>query len=620
MRETSPVTPEPERSSRSVDGPAPGSDLDRAALPLPSRRGFLAGTAAVGGAIFGGGLLAGCGTGNDSSGKKASGRSGKNGETLFIAGFQWGPPSNFNPLGTSAAWPCGQNNVQLIYETLVRFNLLDGSLQPGLATGIKDTGPTTMSITLQKGTKWQDGKALTADDVVYTFGLAKKHPEISYATFWDYVDSIEKASATTVTVNLKKAPLNPGMVRNYLATTFILPEHIWTPIEAANKTIGNYTNLKPVGSGPYQINLRDQTQIGMVRFDGYWGKSVFGTPAPKYVLHPVYKDNTAGDLAFQNGDVDVSQQFTPQVWKMWTEKKKPISTWYDKTPYDIPGGMPMLVMNTSKKGLDNPSVRRAIAHCIDYAHIAKTAMSSYSVPAKSSVILPTGSEQKYFNDANVTKYGWKFDTKEAKRILEEDLKAKKGSDGIYKLPDGTRLGPWVVQTPTGWTDWQSALEIVVANAKSIGIDITTKFPQAPQVTQAVQNGDFDLACWSVAGVSPATPWQRFRDVLDSRGVPAPGKNAFYNYGRFKDPAVAALLDKAGTASSDAELKSALGDLDMIFMKNAPMIPLMYRPLEFFEFNRSTWTGFPDSKNPYAPPMWQGAGISWFFKIKRAGGK
>ncbi len=195
----------------------------------------------------------------------------------------------------------------------------------------------------------------------------------------------------------------------------------------------------------------------------------------------------------------------------------------------------MLVMNTSKKGLDNPSVRRAIAHCIDYAHIAKTAMSSYSVPAKSSVILPTGSEQKYFNDANVTKYGWKFDTKEAKRILEEDLKAKKGSDGIYKLPDGTRLGPWVVQTPTGWTDWQSALEIVVANAKSIGIDITTKFPQAPQVTQAVQNGDFDLACWSVAGVSPASPWQRFRDVLDSRGVPGTGKNAFYNYGRFKDP-------------------------------------------------------------------------------------
>jgi peptide/nickel transport system substrate-binding protein len=130
----------------------------------------------------------------------------------------------------------------------------------------------------------------------------------------------------------------------------------------------------------------------------------------------------------------------------------------------------------------------------------------------------------------------------------------------------------------------------------------------------VQAGDFDLAVWYVSGVSPASPWLRFRDVLDSRGVPAPGKAAFYNYGRFHDDQVADLLDRAASATG-SQLMDLYTQLDTIFMKNAPMIPLMYRPLEFFEYNTSTWTGFPNSKNPSAPPQFSGAGNSWLFELK-----
>ena len=604
----------------------------------PSRRSVLNAAAMLGVSVAGvSGLLAGCSTdvktknggtvdsnGNPKSGTSSStgssgsstGRSGKAGQTLFIAGFQWGPPTSFNPLNPGAAWPCAANQAQYIYETLVRFNLLDGSLSPGLSTGIQQKSATQMVVPLQKGATWQDGKPVTADDVAYTFTLGKTHPEISYATFWDYVDSVVATNPTTVTVTLKKKPLNTGLVLNYLATTFILPKHVWTPLEKGKKAIGDNPNMSPVGSGPYQVDSFNQQQVVLKKFAGYWGKKAFGDPKPVAIVHPIFKDNQAGDLALQNGDVDISQQFTPQVWLMWEKQKKPVSTWLKKKPYDIPGSIPMLVFNTTKKGLDNPQVRRAIASTINYAQIAATAMSEYSVPANSSVILPSGSEQKFFDAGNVAKNGWKYDVAEAKRILEQDLKATKGGDGIYKLPDGTRLGPWTAMTPTGWSDWQSALQIVASGAKSAGIDIGTQFPQAPQVTSAVQNGSFDIAVWYVAGVSPATPWQRFRDVLDQRGVPAPGKAAFYNYGRFSDPAVPGLLDTAASATGDAQ-KKAYTALDTIFMKNAPMVPLMYRPLEFFEWNESTWTNFPSATNDYAPPMFAGAGIEWLFKIKPA---
>ena len=131
----------------------------------------------------------------------------------------------------------------------------------------------------------------------------------------------------------------------------------------------------------------------------------------------------------------------------------------------------------------------------------------------------TGYESKFYDAAAVQAEGWKFDPAKAKDILENDLKAKKGSDGIYELPDGTKFGGWKLITPTGWTDWNTACEIVAKSVKEVGIDISTEFPQAPTAISRWQNGDFDLCMNSYTGVNPASPWIRFRDALDDRGVP-----------------------------------------------------------------------------------------------------
>jgi peptide/nickel transport system substrate-binding protein len=155
--------------------------------------------------------------------------------------------------------------------------------------------------------------------------------------------------------------------------------------------------------------------------------------------------------------------------------------------------------------------------------------------------------------------------------------------------------------------------------KSVGIDVVTEFPQAPQVTTAIQDGDFELACWNASGVSIVSPWTRFRDVLDDRGVAPIGKIAFANFTRFSHPDVAGLLDVVGSAGSDDELKTIYAELDSIYREGIPVIPSMYRSNGFYEYNASNWTNFPDEKNPYAPPGWTGASIGWIFGLKRVGG-
>jgi peptide/nickel transport system substrate-binding protein len=606
------TNPEIDPAGSAVDGSGPAQPWGT------SRRRFLSLTGlAMGGALIGVGAT-GCGTaqtGNSTQGGTAKGRPGASGDTLFVAGFQWGPPTNFNPVGATPQWPAAPRQSQFIYESLLRFNLIDGSLTPGLGKELQETDDQTITVPLQDGTKWSDGSELTADDVVYTFELGK-NLSVNYSSVWTYLDSVTASDPRTVVFKLKSDPYNPGSVKDAIANVFILPKAIWSKI--GEDKITAETNLKPVGSGPYLMDKADQTQVALKRNDSYWGAAAFGTPAPLAIVHPIFKSNNDGDLKLASGEIDVSQQFTAQIWKMWEDQKKPVSTWMRKKPYYLPGNLPLLIFNLNRKGLDNVKVRQAIAYAIDYPNIAATAMSSYSDPASASLIVPTGYESKFFDAAGVKADGWSFNKDKAVEILEGELNCTKGSDGIYSLPDGTRLGGWELITPTGWTDWNTACEIVAKSAKAVGIGIETKFPQAPTMQKAMQNADFDLCMYSYTGVTASSPWVRFRDAMDDRGVPEAGKTAFFNYNRFSHPDVPKLLDTAAGAKSDDEAKQAYTELDRIYREQIPVVPLMYRPLEFFEFNETNWTGFPTEENAYAPPMWQGAGISWLFKIKKVG--
>ncbi len=113
-------------------------------------------------------------------------------------------------------------------------------------------------------------------------------------------------------------------------------------------------------------------------------------------------------------------------------------------------------------------------------------MSGYSAEVQASLIMPTGAEAKFFNADDAKANGWKYDAAAAEKLLT-DAGAKKGDDGIYVL-DGTRLGPYKLITPTGWTDWNAACEIVAKSLKAVGIDCSTNFPQQAETTQAIQGG------------------------------------------------------------------------------------------------------------------------------------
>ncbi|MEO0278183.1 MAG: ABC transporter substrate-binding protein [candidate division WOR-3 bacterium] len=537
-------------------------------------------------------------------------------ETLYYAGFQWGPPASFNPFSSNPAWPVAPgNNYELVYETLFAYNLLTGRMDPILGESYKWVSLFSLEVKLRKGTKWQDGTPLTSKDVVYTFQLGKKY-SLYFSPLWNFITDVKAKDDSTIIITLNKERPHKKRVETFLGQILIVPQHIWSKIDTDEKNLKAYFNEKPVGSGPYKLLYYSPEQIVIERDDNYWGIPYFGKPAPKYIVHPIFKSNDAGNLALEKGEVDLSQQFCPEIWKMWEVKKLPISTWYRKPPYHIPASMPSLWINVNKYPLSLPQVRRALAFAINYPKIAEIAMSRYSDVVKSSLILPVGPESKYFVAEDVEQYGWKYDPKKAVEILEKELKAKKGPDGIYVLPDGTRLGPFIAECPYGWTDWMTSLEIVAESARAVGIDIRTQFPDAPVAYDHRMTGNFDLVMWTPAGgQSPSHPYLRFYEVMEIRGVPPIGQTAYWNFGRYSNKLVSALLDSAAKAENEEKLKDIYRRLNQIFMKDIPIIPLEYRPWYFYQYNETYWTGFPNEDNPIAPPTHGFAGRQVLFVIK-----
>lgn len=541
-------------------------------------------------------------------------------ETLYVNGLQWGPPTNFNLLSGNPAFPVNYGNSrELLYETLFMVNQLDGALEPLLGKSYEWTDDTTLRIELNADAKWSDGTTFTADDVVYTYELGKKY-DINWSSFWTYIQEVKADGAEAVEIKLNPDNPNKLTVLDSIELIPMLPKHIWEEIEKKNNNdltaIRKEINDNPVGTGAYKLHFYNDQKITIIRDDNYWGQKLFGKlPAPKYITHVIYKDNAAGDLAFKSGQVDVSQQFIPQVWKMW-EGGAPVKTYLKDAPYYLPGSMPSIFFNLSKAGLDNADVRRAIAMSINYDKISELAMSGYSAPMQPSLTLNSDAESKYMDQNAIKSLQWTTDVEGANALLDS-IGATKGSDGIRVL-NGTRLGPFEIECPYGWSDWNAALEIVAQSAKAIGIEIRTKFPESPVWTNDLQTGKFDIIMNTPAGgVSPSQPWNRAMTIMYSKGVAPLGEMAFWNWGRYQNDRADAIIEEIPSVSDEAKLKSLYTELNTIWLKDIPSIPLMYRPWVFDTVNESVWKGFPsEGDGTNIPPQisMDGAGIKALYQI------
>ncbi len=528
-------------------------------------------------------------------------------ETLYIGGFDWAPPSTFNPLDYDPNFPI-DGNVRLMYETLVTYNQITDKLEPMLADSFTKTD-SSITVHLDEKAKWNNGTPVTVEDVIFTFHVDSILPTPRHGN-WQYLSSVKADGNNNIVFNFASNNRNPLIILNAIAETSILPKAVFEPIIAAARDGQTYNFAKvvefkndsmPVVSGPYNLKAFSPDKIVLERNDNYWGNANHGgkQPAPKYIIHSLYNGNNHFNSAMTKGYLDVSSIFLPQIWN---KAKDGIRAWSREEPYHLPGSITTLIINQQVEPFTDPAFRRALAHSVNFEKIKSRANSNYTPAIQAGFILPFGPEARFFNKEDADKYGYTYNTEKAKEILTE-AGYTWNAEGKLLDKQGKPVRPISIECPQGWTDWEDAIKVIVESFGEVGITAEQNFVDYSEWDKNLRHCTFDLAMKTqTAELSAATPWTRFDQVMGSVALKPVGEDAFSNQGRFKNDDANLLLAKIPTITSEEELTNAYRELNKIFMETIPVLPVMYRPTQYYQFSTKHWTNFPTEENPYAPPQ------------------
>ncbi len=218
-----------------------------------------------------------------------------------------GTPRFINPL--LAVSDADRDMSDLIYSGLTRADGENG-LIPDLAEKYEISGDGMVyTFTLRPGLLWQDGEPITSDDVVFTVKQAKdpglKSPKRAN---WEGIE-VEKINERTLKFILRK-PYAPFLENTVMG---ILPGHIWKNARSERMALSEF-NVKPVGSGPYQVEKIRKDSSGIITSYVLAPNKKFalGKPHIEKLTLKFYPSKAKLLSAYSDGEIDSLGAVSPQ--------------------------------------------------------------------------------------------------------------------------------------------------------------------------------------------------------------------------------------------------------------------------------------------------------------------
>jgi peptide/nickel transport system substrate-binding protein len=385
-------------------------------------------------------------------------------------------PRTFNPIlaqETSSTGPLGS-----VFDGLVEDNGETTETEPALAESwtVSPDGK-TWTFVLRQGLQWYDGQPLTADDVVFTFGVI-------------FDKAIPNSLADVLSINGK-----PIQVRKVDARTvqFITPEPFGPFLRAISVSIvprhkledayksGRFQqtwgiNTSPkdiVGSGPYiMTEYRPAELIRYVRNPHYWKVDGQGHRLPYIdsIALRIVPDQNAQRLLFQSKSTD-SYGVRPKEYAAFKRDEKAGNyTVFDGGPTF---GTEFLVFNENPRGgmpdyklkwFQNQKFRQAVSYATDREAIINQVFAGHAVPQYG----PESPADKFFFDPHVMQYPYSL-TKAAQVLAEAGF--KKGADGVLRDADGHPV-QFVVSTNSDNPDRVAIGNIMRQDLAQLGMQVT----------------------------------------------------------------------------------------------------------------------------------------------------
>ena len=226
---------------------------------------------------------------------------------------------------------------------------------------------------LRKGVPFHHGYGeMKAEDVVYSLERAGDPKRSSFASTFGEVEKIEAVDEYTVRVTLKHPDAAfLGRVSDYHGGNIVSKK--------AAEEMGTNFGTRPVGTGPFAFGEHvTQQHVRLNANDQYFR----GEPKVAGIMYRMIPSDSARELAFTSGEVDIIQGKREQRWVQNARKRGHNVDIFEPAEFRI------LHLNRNIAPLDDIKVRQAIAAAVDVDQILKYVGAD--VGSKGCSVIPDG--------------------------------------------------------------------------------------------------------------------------------------------------------------------------------------------------------------------------------------
>jgi peptide/nickel transport system substrate-binding protein len=436
---------------------------------------------------------------------------------------------------------------------------------------------------LKSDVLWSDGEAFTAEDVVFTFDFVS-NPKVSAATaqYYEAVESVEALDEQTVKITFKDVTA-AWQIPFTGQTGVILPQHVFAPLNGPNAREAE-VNLKPVGTGPYQVA---DVQPGSIIFEP---NSNYRHAAPFFQTIELVgglAPYAAAREVLSTGEADFAHNLQVEVdllKDLQKDGKGVVDTVFG-------GLVERIMLNPTDPFAETPSgersslaakhpflgdkrVRQAIAYAIDRDTITENLYGFTGRPTAQLLVAP----RPYANPGTVP---YEYNLEKAKALLEEAGWTDTDGDGIRDR-DGMDMQV-VFQTSVNPVR-QKTQTMVEENLQELGLKVDIKrvrvddfFSGDPQQTNSINHFYADMQAYTTGNDHPDPTiylsWWTCDQIATQANQWQKPNNARYCNPEYDK------LWAAARKELNAEKRAALfQEMDALLAADVAVIPIVHRAI------------------------------------------
>jgi peptide/nickel transport system substrate-binding protein len=415
-------------------------------------------------------LLSACGGGEGGGGAAAGGP--------IVVGLN-SDLDALNPVITTSYYAQEIDNHAL-FTPLIQYG---ANLEPvpWLAESWEMLGDTGIVFTLRTDVQWHDGQPVTAEDVKFTFDLAKD-PDVASPivgpVFLKDVATADVEGPNRIRFGFSR-PHTQALEDFWWAP---VPKHVLESVPRAQMATADF-NKNPVGSGPFKLEqwIKDD-RIQLVANPNF-PAALGGPPASQQVIFRIIPEATTMITELLTGSVHIDIPVTPE--QTGTVEGNP-----DVQLFAFPGRTIYYIgWNNARAPFTDPAVRRALAGAIDVPGIIAGLLDGKARAGSSTI--PPG-HPLYPSDVQPLARN----VEDAKARLDAAGWKDANGDGIREK-GGQPLHFTLITSSDAVR--QSVAQAVQSQLKEIGADVELRVLEFQSMLSLHRDRDFDaiLSAWTL---------------------------------------------------------------------------------------------------------------------------